>query len=236
MPRTLFYYILVFLALGLVSCAAKKDSEKIGDAQYCMDHAEPSEAKDCLSGIEGLETKQAYYLRCAAGFLAEGLGETETLVSITETMEDNTDQMALLSILAFKSEATNEANQANAEATLSNCQAAGSSVLVKLATVANMSSVLAAAGDIDWSNPANTDPATATAILEAAAENSTPETQAAIGAAVISTYQSECAGKTTDDCEKINAAIEAAGGTDDPGAVGVEALCTYKPTLDICGS
>lgn len=228
--------LLLILALGLSACSSKNDNEKIGDAQFCLDDAEADDAKKCVEGIEGIESKQASYLRCAAGFLAEGFGDPATLSNLKTQIDSAGDnKMALLGILAFKSAGADSAkNQANAQATLEECKKAGSSILVNFATIATLSSVLAGQADIDWSNPANTTPEAAAALLDAVAANPTPETKEAIGNAVISAYSGQCAGKDTDDCKKINEAITAAGGTGNSEAVGQKALCAYKPTLPGC--
>ncbi|MGE0633815.1 MAG: hypothetical protein AB7O96_15480 [Pseudobdellovibrionaceae bacterium] len=230
---------LILISIAITSCSAKKDSEKMADAQYCLDDSTQETAKSCLSGIEGIESKQANYLRCAAGFLAEGFGDPDNLVELKSQLDTDggTNQMAILSILAFKSAGDDdEANLANARATKTYCEKAGSSILTRFATAATMASILSDVANIDWSDPANLDPDTAAQLIEDIAQTDDPDMQAAVGDVVIDSYTSQCQNSTSEDCEKVNDAIAAVGGTDNPEKVGEAALCVYNKTLPYCAA
>ena len=62
--------------LLLVSCGPK-DSDKIGDAQLCLDNATSSNVSDCVQKVDGLESPGAYVIRCSANFIQEGFFGSE---------------------------------------------------------------------------------------------------------------------------------------------------------------
>lgn len=83
-------FIMAFISVGLFACGSAKDSDKIGDAQLCLDKlgasAPASEVNSCLEKIDGLESAAAYGLRCAGSFMKEGFLDPEKLINAMDQL------------------------------------------------------------------------------------------------------------------------------------------------------
>lgn len=130
--------VLTPVVFGLMSCGSEKDTDKIGDAQACLDKLNadnPSGIDKCLVPISHLSTPQAESLRCTAGFLKEGLATGQRIVAGFERLGDtpSSDQtLALMEILSFTSEGVPADDFSNARTTYSSClksRAKGSTLL-----------------------------------------------------------------------------------------------------------
>lgn len=142
--------------IGAIGCG-KKDSDKIAEAQACLDTSTGPAALSCASKVDGLSSKESYLIRCSAAFIAEGIAEPATLVQAFSNLDGNTNPVAtFMNILAFDMNNDATADKAFAQATFNNCNAAGNPGFVLIAGYANMATAINAVAGIDLSNGIDT--------------------------------------------------------------------------------
>ncbi|MBC7370756.1 MAG: hypothetical protein H7326_04275 [Bdellovibrionaceae bacterium] len=212
----------------LISCGAK-DSDKIGEAQLCLDKAVQGAAAGCMEKISGIESKGAYTLRCSAGFIDEGFTQPARFKSAFDALSTsgglNTE--AFFGVLAFNSKANSTANKNFASETYLNCtksEAKGMMLLGSMATTATTLAALAVGGP--YVNGAQPTPAQINGALTAALGD--PVALAAIGSAVSTTYTASCLTGTKADaalCSQLDSALGPVDITN-PTAV-ANAILTY---------
>src|SRR4051812_40545203 len=76
------------LSVILVSCG-KKDADKIGEAQLCLDKATPATAAECKVMVEGIEATGAYTIRCSANFISEGFTQAARFKQAFDAFDNN---------------------------------------------------------------------------------------------------------------------------------------------------
>lgn len=219
---------LLALGLFLTSCAPK-ESDKVGEAQLCIDTAKQGEAAACLEKITGIETAAANTLRCSAGFIDEGFTQPARFKDAFDKLSNggSSNTEGFLSVLSFKSKSTADLNVALASETYGYCVKSGGKGVMLLASMASTATNLAkVAGSITADTTAiegaianlvanPTDPANAPVI-------------AAIGSAVASTYIATCqSGQKADAslCSQMDTAL--AGKDITNSAVVGQALLDY---------
>ena len=83
-------FILICFALfsfTILGCAAK-EADKIADAQSCLDKANPSNVSECMDKVQGIETQQAYVIRCAGKFIQEGFYKKKKFVDALNALQN----------------------------------------------------------------------------------------------------------------------------------------------------
>ncbi len=203
----------------LVSCGPK-DSDKIGDAQMCLDSATPATVSTCVDQVAGLETPNAYIIRCAANFIENGFSSNAKIVDTFSHLNSGAGSStpAFLDALKFGS-------QSIADETFSNCSKTNQKGLSMLAALVKSATVIASlgtGGDIT---------SKITALL--GTDPTSTEAQTSVGETVLSVYQAGCeTGSQVNQtvCDQLTTALATlpAGQASDPQKVGAAILAQWK--------
>lgn len=222
LPRLTHISPLLLLALTLTAGCAMKDSDKVADAQSCLDNGVSTEALACAEKVSGIETEAAYLIRCSATFIYQEFTSPTRLATISTQMSGaGGSPAAAIGLLSFSKPDINTADTMAAQA-LVDCEKSKSKGMLLLASMARVATNINKAGigavvtNCDPSNPSYNATSCATAVGAAvcAADNAT------LGGAATAAYQQSCQGSSQDSssvCAQYQAAI-AAGAT--PAAVG----------------
>lgn len=220
---------LIFGALAVMFLSACEDAETnaIAKAQKCLDGvvggtvaSRATAAAACKAMVNGYSSADSYSIRCAAGFIGDGLDSTR-ISNAVGTMIDNsggggTDPaMMLMGMISFSS-------QGVADTVYADCVSSGSAGYIYFASAGRIGTTVAAAGG-----------AQGAAVLAAIAAGNTPSAadidaavanaqggssaaqQTAIGATAATLYTSQCAVITSQNtaiCNEMSTAINATPG------------------------
>jgi hypothetical protein len=185
--------VLIFLAsIFFFGCSNNKDMEKVGNAQQCLDKSSSDTASGCLTEIEGLTSKEAYLVKCAGGFIAEGFNDPTRLVSALQNAKSNngggSSATTVFSVLAFYKQTDPTLNVALAEKTYNNCTASENTGFSLIAALSNMATKITAGSHTP-------DTMFSTDNLATTIQNiSNPET---LGAIATAAFQASCSSGTT---------------------------------------
>lgn len=133
------------LLLGLSSCGGEKESDRLGDAQRCLDKVEGSNSaaiQQCLDPIADLSGPGVSSLRCAAGFMAEDLASGRRIIRGFDQLGSNPSSdktLAMMEILSFTSQGGPSADLQNAKKTFEACLASGAKGATLLASFSYLS-------------------------------------------------------------------------------------------------
>jgi hypothetical protein len=199
---------LLVLTLG----CAETDSDKLGDAQFCLDEVpvslsdaqeRASRVNACLSKLGSVSSKEASLIRCSANFLIEGFGSPQKLTSAMEELNTGggSGTVAMMNVLKFSSQASADANSEFAEQTFNHCQAAGNPGYVLIASFARIATTLSkVAGILNG----GLDDGEVSSLLAT-------ESPQIIGETAIVAYQASCSegeNANTELCTQLGAAIQ----------------------------
>jgi hypothetical protein len=208
--------IIPLMALGLlclIGCGEVTDEDRIGDAQYCMDDipvSEPDVAKrtaavnSCMSKLGSVVSSKASLMRCSGNFLIEGFGNPEKIVSAMENVTSTSGgagTVAMMNVLKFSSQGSNQANSDFVTQTLTYCQDAGSPGFVMIASFARIATSMASVASVNLSDGLS--PTEVSAIMN--------ESPAVIGATATVAYQTSCTegeSSNAELCDQLGAAIQ----------------------------
>jgi hypothetical protein len=217
---------------ALVSCG-KKDADKIGEAQLCLDKATQATAAECKAMVDGIEKSGAYAIRCSANFITEGFTQPARFKQAFDAFDNNStnNTEAFMSVMTFKSQTTIDENVTFANETFEYCNKTGSKGLMLLGTMASTSTTLSKVANTLTGGSSGTTP-DATQINQALNDlknGNNPAAVQAIGTVVSSTYAASCqsgSGANQSICEQLNEALE---GIDlsDPAAVGAAVVAKW---------
>lgn len=222
---------------ALVSCG-KKDADKIGEAQLCLDKATQATAASCKTMVDGIEASGAYAIRCSANFIEEGFTQPARFKQAFDAFDNNStsNTEAFMSVMTFRSQGSMDANVTFANETFDYCNKTGSKGLMLLGTMASTSTTLAKVANSLTSGTSGTTP-TSTDINNALNDlknnptsGSNPATISAIGTVVASTYATSCqsgSGANQSICEQLDQAL-AGVDTSDPAAVGAAVIAKWS--------
>jgi hypothetical protein len=223
------------LTLTALSGCETGEDRTLASAQSCLDGAhDEASANQCVAMVEGLQTQDAYLIRCSANFIAQGFtGDriADAFESLSNNNGSSTDPMVtLLAYLKFD----NGKVQHTSTATVDNCQKSGVRSMLRLASAAQLSTTIASLTPSGIS----IDPTSATAVqdmkdaiddLIADLNGTTPPDVSALGTAAQVAAGAFCnegsSYATNEVCTNLNAAIQTAGG---PAAIGEELLNQLK--------
>ncbi len=222
---------------GLTACSSgEKDSDKLYEAQACLDTATKTTVSDCLTKIDGLESKQAYLLRCASVFIQDGFDDPSRFASAFSQLDKKTGTtdptLGLLGYMAFSSSTVVAENQAHAQLAMDYCQKSESAGYIMLASMANIATTITslstAITTIDPNNPPSAEEMSA-ALAEILTN---PNAQTSIGATAITAYQSNCSGDSATGnaslCSDLSQALASSSNPTDPTAVGAALMTIYQ--------
>lgn len=228
--KKLAYFCALSVCATLVSCA-KKDADKVGEAQLCLDDATQGTAAACMEKIAGVETSGAYALRCSANFIDEGFTQPARFKQAFDAFDTNSSNNteAFMSVITFKSKADIDANLAFANQTFEYCNKSGAKGLMLLGTMASTSTTLAKVADtLAGSGTQPTAEQINDALESLTGGGGDPATIAAIGTVVSATYESSCGNGSTNQsiCDQLNEALVGVD-TTDPAAVGAAVIAKW---------
>ena len=237
------YSLLILMTSFLIyGC---EDKNKIAEAQACLDaitDTTASQAKNCLSYLDGDTSQQAYIIRCSAHMMAGGL-ITSKIVSAYKALSGTTSgggavtnkEAVFIGTLTLSSvQVATEADE--------QCKLSQVSGLMYISGLALMGTTIAAVGaDIGTYNNPPTQ-----AEVDAAIDDCTSATPtsalcnpATIGGVATTVATAYCASQSADQsvCSTVNDAITAGGG--DATKIGNGLLCllkkgTYDPNTNTC--
>jgi hypothetical protein len=223
---------LIFLSMLLASCG-RKDIDKVGDAQNCLDTSSRTNVSQCVDMVAGLETSGSYVIRCAATFIQEGFDDVTRLTSALSNMTNSgtggsgvTASVSVMSVLAFKNGGSTTQNLANATLAQSYCAKSGSKGLILLSSIASFATtVLGYASD----------PTSILTGLSTAKDNATA--QALVGTAVLAAYTTNCsAGQTSNQqfCSQFSSVVASSGSDTSAACVGKQAMYYYSGSTTTC--
>lgn len=224
-----------FISLNLISCGGIKEADKIANAQSCIDNATSTTVNQCVTKVEGIETKSAYLIRCIAKFIEEGFNESTRLSQVFQQIGSTSGAsqgIQVMAVLGFKNGSSSSVNKQNAADAATYCQRSESKGLIMLSSLASTATAISSfANDSGISQCTTLDATCLTNALNSSAVKSNPETQAAVGNAAIAAYNSNCTGgKTTSGsfCQQFGSAINQAGGTSSASSVGSQIMTCYS--------
>ena len=205
------------LGLGLSGCNEQTEKDMIAEAQFCLDKATTAaQAKTCTSGIASLQSKSAYQLKCAAGFISAGITSPEKLSKALDAVKENgAGTTVLLASLNFGSNDL-------AIQTADDCSKSGKSSLTLISAMAKSATVLTNAasvlGSCNTANPLDCDTQAIedaiNAIILDPTDPANEQTLEAVGSTIQTVYSATCGGTNngnTDICNDINKALTDAG-------------------------
>ncbi len=230
--RGLSLFGLATLTLVSLSACESGEDRSLSSAQACLDGAtDAAQAQVCVDKVAGLETQDAYLIRCSAGFIANGFIGQKIADAYTSISGNNNNSSPtydpMVSIMAYLNFGSTNPNFTSA-ATLNNCQRSGVKSMYQLASAADLSSTIAQLTSTVPFDPQNPEASLQAIIDEVTATGYTPSPTelGALGSVVISTNDAFCvnaANPNQDICSKMQTAIVDAGGTSNPAAL-AEAL------------
>ncbi len=142
-----FFLIWIVMALILSSCETD-EKDRLTKAQACLDTATPETVESCLSALGSISSAQAYAIRCAARFIANGITE-EKLVEAMEAQSSASSSsnpvLGMIGVLTFKGADKAEARDRSALA-MDECQKSGLGAYSLFASMAEMATVLSTSG------------------------------------------------------------------------------------------
>lgn len=235
--------LLTTLAFSATGCKqGSKDADKILDAQNCLNNIPQGFADECVSKVEGIESEAAYLIRCVGEFVDEGYGSSNKIVTAITNLESQGEgsagSTAMIATLAFTAGASEALNKASAKLAFTYCTESKSKGLIFLSGLAQTSTVLASlSAGLDLSDPSSLTGANLQAAMTALSGN--PEAQAAVGASIVSIYETNCTNNQTTTgsyCEQFGSAVDAVpGGTSNPTGIGQQImLCYTNPATPGC--
>lgn len=220
---------------SLLSCGSEKESDKIGDAQICLNKAtDLTSSNACVAKIAGIESVAAYAVRCNASFIAEGFVDPAKYIRATDQLNGG-GTANFMGFMAFSAAPTFAENLANAGTTFSNCLksgAKGTTLLSSFGYLAmsiynyakNKSGTCSSTPANDFSSClSSTDPNALIKMVDpSTSDTDAINLQTSIGGVVVSSYNISCAGKGANEslCNTLNTTITNAGGTSNTRAVG----------------
>lgn len=242
---TLVGALSVILSLFLGGCNKETDSDKIADAQECLDRYAREGGGDlsvCEAYVAGMTTPAAEGIRCATGFIREGFSSAQTFIDAFSAIEtvDASSVQDFLSLIAFDSAGTGSitevtSNYNAAQSVYGSCAASFAKGATMISSFSFLTNVLfkfscdtVPAGVPYMGNCDMDGVALAGAIAYGIAgpSGTTDSMKADLGIIVVNTYTVSCSTGASNQklCEFLETAINNAGGSDNKAQVGEEFL------------
>lgn len=240
----------------LTSCA-QKDSDKIGDAQACLDKAKnSSQANTCITKVEGINSASADGIRCAGKFIGEGFSDPQKYITALNNLSGGGGITGLMGALSFSSQNDITVDTDNAETTFGYCANSGGKGATLLAVFAYLNNAIYEFIRTGSSNGAcATTPVSGgysfASCLSADAMNVLPNMiqlvdmaatsgssayniQSALGAAILTTYNISCEGGSisSEMCTTLGNSVT--GGAGNNRQMFKSFLCTLAPSTTGC--
>lgn len=215
---------LLVICLIAASGCGKKDSDKVAEAQACLDSSDSTSALSCMSKVDGIESEAANLIRCSANFIFQEFTSPTRLTKIADQMKSSGGSAsAAIGLLSFAKAsgsytATDLMNQ-----TSTYCVASKSKGMILLSQMALVGTTLSTLVGSDVTTKCDTaDPAYNAADCQTAVQDQVCSADSAtLGTAAQTAYLQSCTGSSQSNssvCQQF-AAVNA--GTTDPTTIGV---------------
>ncbi len=244
-------------SLAMLSSCGEKDNDKIGDAQRCLDTVAYTQADTCVTKLDGIESAKAYEMRCAAKFIREGFGDASKMLTAFTSLDGSSGSSGLTSfmgLISFTSKQNITEDNATASTTFDYCLKSGAKGSTLIAAFGYMGLAIYDFFYINFPStscsaaPSGTggnydvaacltsisgSPGNLLAFGTMLTNHSADNLLGSIGTIVISAYQLNCTGSTTNKslCASLETPITNAGGTSDQISVGLYFLKSLIPGL-----
>lgn len=223
----------VAATLTLSGCA-QPDSDKVADAQDCLDRSTAATALACLSKVEGLTSSSAELIRCSAYFIDQGFSDAERLAAVAEQLNSDDGNsgdatMNILSFMAFSNlKYTMPENFSLSETSFSSCAKSNSPGLIYLSSLTRIAT--AALNILPGYDPASGVAPTEAQIRSVMCQPGGPPeaTSIVIGAAAQTAFDQNCKGKdiSKDEiCMQYQTAVNAGSTPAEVGASLAAEIC-----------
>lgn len=225
--KTLNLLCAIVLTTGLIGCE-NSDDNTIASAQQCLDKATtPSVATNCWNMVNGIEKPEAYGIKCAADFIADGITSQRITNAVSKALDgvSGADNAAAIMMMYLTFSTTTKANQA-----YSDCTKSGSKGYQFFASVAQMGTFADSVGG-GAINAIVAGGGTPTgAQIESAINGAigNPAAESAVGSAAKNMYSSQCATITPQNqavCNTIKNQVNS-GASDQ--AIGAALLAAFQ--------
>jgi hypothetical protein len=228
--------ILLVVLFFIISCA-EKENDKIGDAQFCLDNLTDYSATNvnaCTVGMQGLESKDAYMVRCSANFIIEGFADPNkflTAINQLSSAGNTNPTMAMMGLLTFKSKGTDAAsitaNKAFAAETFEYCKLSGSAGSILMSSFVNMATTIAGASAAAAAlfEPGHT---ITQAEMQAAVTDLEGQSDGVLGSTAQVAYQTSCANGDPSNAQLCATLSTAIGSSTDPDAIGAALRAQFQ--------
>lgn len=213
------------LSLFLCSSCEKKDSDKVAEAQACLDAATADTALLCMEKVSGVNTESANLIRCSANFIYQRFTDPTRLSKIADQMKTGSGASSAataIGLLAFGRPTSAQA-LALMQETSSYCVASKSKGMILLSQMAligtTLSNLVAGAALIttcDTSDPAYD----ATACKDAVKDAACDADSATLGNAALTAYGQSCQGSSQSNSSVCQQFATVTAGTTDPTTIG----------------
>jgi hypothetical protein len=211
--------LLLLFSTTLISCGKETETDKIADAQACLDKATSANVSACVAKVEGLNSKGANLIRCVGTFVKQNLGSPSALAQIFTALDSNgggggDGTVAVMQAITFKANAggptPNAQDISDSNYAASICNQSNSPGLGMLSTLTVTATAVSSLGDIN-------NPSTFTDCANDVG-NCTAQQKEAIGFAIQVAYESNCSngGSSLGDvCLQLDSVIQASGGSNE---------------------
>ena len=219
---SLRFVLLALLAIPVLTACESDEDRLLAEAEQCINRADASNVDACVAKVAGMESEDAYLIRCSAHFIAQSFTETR-LIEAFENIKSSSEISGItpttvtLSYMVFNNAITNH----TVAVSKNDCSRSGATSLsrvlqlVEVATGISDAVVNAGGGAVAVGDG----PALEAAITNFVANGGSPTT---LGSQAIAIRESFCVNNTgfssSDICRKVNQAYTSGGG--DPTNIG----------------
>lgn len=222
--RSFGTFTICALTLAFATSCEKRDSDKVAEAQACLDAASSSTALSCMAKVDGVDTEAANMIRCSANFIYQEFAEPTRLARIADQMKGGSgggSAAVALGILAFSKASGSNTAAALAQLTSGYCVASKSKGMILLSQMALVGSTLATAAaaiitECDASQAGFDQNNCNTEIVQAACQTD----PATLGTAAQTAYQQSCVGSSQANSSVCQQFAQVTAGTTDPTTIG----------------
>ncbi len=222
------FVLLIGFLLG--ACSAKKDADKVADAQACLNSSTQATAMDCVSKVDGVETAAAYTVRCAAIFIRQGFSQPAFVAQAATQIKSgsgSSSTTAVMEAFEFRALSTLTENYNQSQTALDYCSRSSSKGLSFLATTASLATTSKYLTSVVSGCSSSADTATQLACLKNANDTAA---DTAVGTIVSGAYATNCSGAQAGAnqalCDQFTTATSTCAPTD-YACIGAKFLDSY---------
>ncbi len=208
---------LVLLVVPMMACESE-ELQNYANARECVNNATAASVQTCVAALGNDQSPRANKLRCAAGFIEQGMDNTRLAQIFSQAQGEDSSNLELFSrSLVFGSSSGPGDAVSKAQQTKTYCKNSQSVGMTMFGSMAYSATLMASTfGGWDGTYADfESDGSDFTNIVDASNDTE-------LGNNVIDIQNAYCSLESAQDdvCNQINTIINNAGGTSDPDAVG----------------